>query len=176
MHDGGDGQAAKSAPPAYVIRYIQTFDEAIEAGRFFQARLFRWYYVVVDAGLLVGAFIAATNLPLGLPIIFACGALFVMMRFAIPERLVGRRQARSVLDRPFQLALGDDEITWNGPVGTGHIPWAAISEVRVNARMILFVRDRLLVAYAPASAFPSAEERAGVIAYSRRQIANAKSE
>lgn len=176
MRDEESGHATNSAPPTHVIRYIQTFDEAIEAGRFFQARLFRWSYVVLGAGLLLGALIAPVNLPVGLPIIFACGMLIVMMRFAIPERLVGRRQARSVLDRPFELALGDEGITWNGPVGTGHIPWAAISEVRANARMLLFVRDRLLVAYAPASAFASTEERAGVIAYSRRQIANAKSE
>jgi hypothetical protein len=175
MRDGETGHAASSAPPAYVIRYIQTFDEAIEAGRFFQARLFRWSYAVIGAGLLVGALIAPTNLPLGLPIVFACGALIVMMKLAIPERLVGRRQARSVLERPFELALGNEGITWNGPVGTGHIPWTAITEVRANARTVLFIRDRLLVAYAPASAFALVEERAGVIEYSRQQIANAKS-
>lgn len=176
MRDGEAGHDANSARPAYVIRYIQTFDEAIEAGRFFHARLLRWYYAVLGAGLLVGVLIALTNLPLGLPIVFACGTLILMMRFAVAERLTGRRQARSVLDRPFELALGDVGISCNGPMGTGQIPWTAITEVRANARMVLFVRDRLLVAYAPASAFALAEARAGVIAYSRRQIANAKSE
>src|SRR3989304_4978521 len=101
MRDGETGHAAYSAPPAYVIRYISTFDEAIEAVRFFHARLFRWYYAVLGAGLLVGALIALTTLPLGLPIVFACGMLLLMMRFAVAERLTGRRQARSVPHPPF---------------------------------------------------------------------------
>jgi hypothetical protein len=176
MKDGEAGQAANASPPAYVIRFVQSLDEAIEAGRFFQVRFWRWLFASSGAGLLIGALIAVGNLPVGLPIVFACGMLILTIRLAIPERLVGRWRARSVLDRPFELSLGDEGIAWNGPTGTGHIPWTAITEVRANARTVLFVRDRLLVAYVPASAFSLAEERAGVIAYSRRQIANAKVE
>jgi hypothetical protein len=164
---------AKSAPPAYVIRYIQSFGAAVEAGRLLQARFLRWYYVVFGTGLVVGALIALTRLPIGIGVIFFCAMMLLTTQFAVMDRLFGRRQVRSVLDRPIELTLGDDGIHWDGPTGTAHFPWAAITEVRANSRTVIFVRDRLLVAYAPADAFGSSDDRAGAIAYSRRQIADA---
>jgi hypothetical protein len=168
-------QTAKSAP-AYVIRYTQSFNAAIEAGRLLQARFLRWYYVVFGAGLLVGALIALTNLPIGIGIMFFCAMMLLTTQLAVMDRLFGRRQARSVLDQTIELTLGDDGISWDGPTGTAHFPWIAITDVRANARTVIFVRDRLLLAYAPASAFASAGERAAAIVYSRRQIADAEPE
>jgi hypothetical protein len=169
-------RTAKSIPPAYLIRYTQTFTAAVEAGRLLQARLLRWYHGVFGTGLLVGALIALASLPIGIGVTFFCAMMLLTTQFAVMDRLFGRRQVRSVLDRTIELTLGDDGIHWDGPTGTAHFPWAAITEVRANSRTVIFVRDRLLVAYAPADAFGSSGDRAGAIAYSRRQIADAAPE
>jgi len=49
-----------------------------------------------------------------------------------------------------------------------------MTEIRANDRTVLFIRDRILLAYAPAGAFRTPEELAEVVAYSRRQITAAR--
>jgi hypothetical protein len=120
---------------------------------------------------LVGPVVAIYyQLFVGLWIVFFCAAMLLVGRFALLDRLFGRRRVRSLNGRTTELALGDDGIAWDGPVASGHIPWTSITEVRANARTVLFVGDRLLLAYAPADSFTSAGEQAEVIAYSQRRI------
>jgi hypothetical protein len=47
--------------------------------------------------------------------------------------------------------------------------------VRQNDRTVVFLRDRVLVAYAPASAFVSAAQQAEVVSFARQRIAAARS-
>lgn len=168
------GHAPSSAAPTYVIRYTLTFGAALEAGRFFQARLYRWYLLAAGAGLLAGAVVSVYYPPVGLAIVGACAALVLMAKFAVMDRVFGRRQLRGLIGRTVELALRDGGIAWEGPLSSGHIPWTSITEVRTSRRTVLFVGDRLLLAYAPADAFATPGEQAEVIAYARRQIAAAR--
>lgn len=174
MQTSESGQTAGQTAPAYVIRYTQSLDAAIEAGRFFQARFLRWYYVAFGAGLLLGAVVTVYSPSAGVFVMLFCAGMLLTARFSVMDRLFGRRQARSVIGRTIQLAFGDDGILWDGPQAKAHIPWTSITEVRANARTVLFVRDRMLLAYAPADSFATAGEQAEVVAYSRRQIAAAR--
>ena len=176
MQSSQIGQTVGQAAPAYVIRYTYSFNSALEAGRFFQARLLRWYYLGFCAGLLVGAVVAVFYLSAGLGIVFFCAVMLLTTRFAVMDRLFGRRQARSLIGRTIELSLGDDGILWDGPLATARIPWTSITEVRANARTVLFVGDRLVLAFAPAHSFVTTDEQAEVVAYSRRQIAAAKAD
>ena len=160
--------------PAYVIRYKQTFDTGLEAGRFFQTGLYRRVYLASGAGLLVGGLLMSQNLSLGLTVLLFSAFMLVTTRFAVMDRLFGRRQFKSVIGRTIVLTLGDDGILWEGPQATSHIPWSSITEVRANPRTVLFVRDKMLLAYAPTASFATPSERAAVIAYSQRQIASAE--
>jgi len=73
-----------------------------------------------------------------------------------------------------ELALTDEGIAWTGPISSGQMPWASVTEVRTNSRTVLFIGDRLLLAYAPAAAFATPGELADAVAYSRRQVARAR--
>ena len=53
-------------------------------------------------------------------------------------------------------------------------PWTSLTEVRANTRTVLFVRDRLLLAYAPAESFVTSTERDAVVAFSRMKIVAAR--
>jgi Bacterial PH domain len=156
-----------------VIRYTQSFDTALEAGKFLQARLIRTYYLVFGIGLVIGAFVSFINLFVGLFILIFSALMLITTRLAMLDRLVGRRRARSVLGEPIQLQIGDDGIDWQGPQGTSHVPWSSLTEVRSNERTVIFIRDRLLLAYAPVTSFATAAEEAEVVAYSRARIAAA---
>ena len=157
--------------PRYVIRFKQSFDSALEAGRFFQARLYRAFYIAFGAGLVVGGVIFSINPTVGILILVFCGLMLIMTRLDLLDRFVGRRRFRSVLDQPIQLSLGEQGIFWEGPQATSNIPWTSLTEVRSNERTVLFVRDRILIAYAPSASFANAEEQAEVVAFSRERIA-----
>jgi hypothetical protein len=157
--------------PRYVIRFKQSFDSALEAGRFFQARVYRLVYIGFGAGLALGGVMFLFNPTAGIFIVAFSGLFLIVTRLDLLDRLIGRRRARSVLDQPIQLSLGEQGILWEGPLATSNIPWTSLTEVRSNERTVLFVRDRLLVAYAPAASFATAEEQAEVVAFSRERIA-----
>jgi hypothetical protein len=167
VRDHGAGAAA----PAFLVSYSYTFEDALEAGRFFQARLYRWYLVTLGIGLLAGAMLMINGVRFGLTIVLACAALLLMARFAVMDRLFARRRLRSLIGRKMALELSDHGIAWSGRISTGQMPWTSVAEVRANAKTVLWVGDRLLLAYAPAKAFPTPEDRFEAIAYSRRQVA-----
>lgn len=166
-HSGGSGT------PAYLIRYPFSFETAVEAGRFFQARQIRLYYTLLIAGLLVGGslmlFLPGTW-TVGLWIALTCAALLLMAQFNVMDRLVGRRRVRSLIGGTVELTFNEDGIAWAGPQWSGSAPWTSVTEVRTNTRTVLFVADRILLCFAPADAFASADEQADVVEYSRRQI------
>jgi hypothetical protein len=169
-----DAQNHDATSPAYVVRYTQSFEAALEAGRFFQARLLRWYYAAFAAGTVVGTLTAILmpNLRFaGIAVALFCALMLVMARFAVMDRVAVRRQIRSVLGQPIELRIGEEGIGWHGPTGTAVIPWNSLTEVRASERTVLFIRDRLLVAYAPADGFASPDEQAQVVAYARSRVA-----
>jgi hypothetical protein len=157
-----------------VISYAYSFDDALEAGRFFQARLYQWYVVALGLGFLAGAILMINGLAFGLTILLFCAALLLMARFAMMDRLFGRRRIKSLIGRGTELALSDDGIAWNGPISSGQLPWASVTEVRANDKTVLWIGDRLLLAYAPARSFATSEERDEAIAYSRHQVAETR--
>ena len=169
VRENGPPQHADA--PRYVIRYRQSFDSALEAGRFFQARLYRAFYIAFGAGLVVGGVVFLINPTVGVFIMAFCGLLLIATRLEPLDRFIGRRRFRSVLDQPIQLSLGEEGIFWEGPQATSHVPWTSLTEVRSNERTVLFVRDRMLIAYAPAASFATAEEQAEVVAFARERIA-----
>ena len=168
------GQGAGPTGPAHVIRYVVSFDDSLEAGRLFHARLIRWYQVALAVGLVAGIAVTLSYPVLGLWIALTCATLFLLARFSVMDRLFGRRRLKSLIGGMTELDLGEDGIDYTGPLSSSHIPWASITEVRSNRRTVLFVCDRLLLAYAPAASFASPAEMAEAIAYSRRQIAAAR--
>src|SRR5436189_3106039 len=102
--------ADDSAPSTYVLDYLQSFEAALEAGRFFQARTLRWTYALSIVGLVVGAVLATQDLSVGLALAMFCALMLLLNRFALMDRWFGRRRARSALGRRVELVLSDDGI------------------------------------------------------------------
>ena len=60
--------------------------------------------------------------------------------------------------------FGEGGVDFASPQATGRIAWAALTDVREDARTVVLLRDRILVAYAPVAAFGPPERRAEVVA------------
>ena len=86
-----------------------------------------------------------------------------------------RREARSLIGRGHETGFGDDGLHETSPTGTGVILWSAITDIRENDQVVLFMRDRLPVVYVPVSAFETPAQRAEVVGYARERIGAARS-
>ncbi len=87
-----------------------------------------------------------------------------------PERWLINRRGRSVIGGTSELVFGEDGVDFASPQATGRIAWAAMTDVREDARTVVLLRDRILVAYAPVAAFGPPERRAEVVAYIRARL------
>lgn len=90
-HENGPREAAR---PRYVIRYTQSFDTALAAGKLLKAHLLRTYYLVFGAALAIGALVLLVNLFLGLFVVIFSALMLLTTRLAVMDRLFGRRRAR----------------------------------------------------------------------------------
>jgi hypothetical protein len=66
MQDDQDGPPRAARPPD-VIRYTQSFDTALAAGKLLHARVFRAYYLLFGAGLAIGALVSLVNVRTSMP-------------------------------------------------------------------------------------------------------------
>lgn len=133
MQTHATGESAGAAANAYVVRYAYSIDTAMDAGRFFQARVLRWCYAILTAGFLGGAaivFLVPRFLEIGLWAVLFCGPMLVLLHFSVLGRLLGRRHYRSLLGKVIEIKVGEDGIAWEGPLWTGAAPWTTVTEVQ----------------------------------------------
>src|SRR5574338_596801 len=102
-----DEQAGQQAP-RYTLRFTQTLDAALDAGRLAQAGFLRTYYAVFGAGIAIGLFLLLVNVSIGVGVLLFSALMLLTTYFALPDRLFGRRRVRSMLDQPIGLDFADD--------------------------------------------------------------------
>ena len=85
-----------------------------------------------------------------------------------------KRAGRSVIGTRAQLKAEEDGITIQNAGVASHIDWTAVTDLKVNDRIIIPMRGRLPVGWLPSDAFASTAEREAAIAYMRDHIPNAR--
>ena len=85
-----------------------------------------------------------------------------------------KRAGRKVIGTRAQLTAAADGITIQNAGMSSHVDWAAITELKVNDRIIVPMRGRLPVGWMPTDAFASPGEREAAIAYMTRYVSNAR--
>ena len=163
----GDGDVEADGPPWRVAHEI-TVDGAIEATRMVTGEL-RRIMSFVAAGAVVAGIVL---LLLGVPTFGPMVALFGILTYALwnlrgPERWLLRRRWRSLIGGTQVLEIGEAGILVSNPAASGHVPWSALTEVRVGDRVVGFLRERALVTFAPLEALGPPERQAEILAFAR---------
>lgn len=70
-----------------------------------------------------------------------------------------RRNARGILGTGALLQFGEDGLIAKLATGEGSVPWSTVTRTRSSDRTLVFMRDRLTVAWLPTRVFVSAEQR-----------------
>jgi hypothetical protein len=70
-----------------------------------------------------------------------------------------RRNARSILGTNALLEFDDNGLSSRMATGQGSVPWATVTSTKSSGRTLVFMRDRLTLAWLPTRVFSSAEQR-----------------
>jgi hypothetical protein len=160
--------------PPFRVAYEITADAAVDAVRLVSASLRRRTAILAGSTVAGGVALSLLGEWTAGPMIVIFGAVtWAMFSARAPERWLIRRRFRTVLGGLYELTLGEAGIHAVSPQVGGDIPWGALTEVREDARTVVFLRDRILATYAPTAAFGSPERRAAAVAYARDRIAAA---
>jgi hypothetical protein len=141
------------------FEFTTSADAAVDARNLLGQRANR-FDLVLDVAAIVGGLvlIALGQVAIGLFLVLAAIAFRVLTRKV--QKLVIARQARSLLGRRTQVTVDDEAVRFAGELGSTEVPWSSLTDVRSDDRTVIFVRDRLLAGYLPATAFASPEEQA----------------
>jgi hypothetical protein len=122
--------------------------------------------VVVDAVAVgVGLAFIGSGQWLGIVLVLLALIALISTRFHPLQRwLIGWR-FRSLLGKTTVVTIEDEGVRFANEIGTSIVLWSAMTAIRSNDVTTIFVRDRTMLGYIPAEAFPSAQTRAEFIQF-----------
>jgi len=152
--------------------YVTTLDAALDARSLYRSRMASIDRVVDVVAVVVGAAFVVSGYPIGSILLIAGAAALVFGR-RLRRWILGRR-GRSMFGHQTTVRVDPQAIHITNDLGASTIPWTSMTQVRSDARTVIFLRDRLLVFYMPAAAFGSAAEQTTFVDSARTRIAAAR--
>ena len=157
--------------PPFLIQYTITAGGSVDAMRLTQAHLLRMHAIGDSFVIVAGLIGVATGYAWALALTVAGVLLLIEGRTSLLQRWIVARRGRSVIGQIGEMTVGHDGVAFRMPHAQGLIVWSALTGVLANGRSVAFVRDRMLSAYIPSTAFASRTEEDELVAYSRSRIA-----
>ena len=128
--------------------------------------------VIVDAiAIVVGFAFVASGQSLGFVLVVLALVALASTRWHPLQRWIVSWRFRSFLGKPTVVTIDDEGVRFANEVGTSVVPWAAVTDIRSNDITTIFVRDRAMLGYIPADAFPSEQTRSDFIEFARGRLA-----
>lgn len=150
--------------------FVTTAKASADAHAMVGQRLGQLDIVIDSAAVLFGLLVAILGQPLGLVLAGAAAVVLVTTRAHPVQRWLISKRFRSLLGRTTTVTVGDVGVRFESEIGSAFMPWSSVTAVRSNAETVAFIRDRVLLGYIPAPAFPSAVVMAQVVAYTNDRI------
>jgi hypothetical protein len=161
------GAAEAAGPPWRLVNEI-TVDTAIDATRLVTGELRRLMSFVAAGAVVAGIVLLFLGVPTFGPMVVLFGILtYALWNLRGSERWLLRRRWRSLIGGTQVLEIGEAGILVTNPAASRHVPWSALTEVRVGERVVGFLRERALVTFAPLEAFGPPERQAEILAFAR---------
>jgi len=122
-------------------------------------------FVLEDVGDL--AWLALFDFALGIVILLAISRPFSVR--------VARRAQASVIGEIVELTFDETGMSFSSPAASGLVQWSQMTDVREDARTVVFMRDKWLSAWIPVSAFANGGQRREIVSFAEQHIAAARS-
>jgi hypothetical protein len=154
------------------FHFVTTVQASLDAQALYHDGRLNRVDLILDAiALLIGLTLAASGYLFGLLLVVAAALFLVSRRFQPIQRLLVNRYRRSLVGKQTKVTVSADGFEFSNEVATTFVPWSSVTAVRSNTRTVLFLIDRVIAGYIPASAFSSPGEQADFVRFVRECIA-----
>lgn len=158
----------------YGLRFEFTAETAVAVMKLAHTTTFRLAWIAAFVSFAVAVVCLLVGFVFGAVIMLGLGLSTALLGLDPVQHWFARREGRGVLGEIHEIRLDEASLHYQTPMGTGLIPWSAITAIRENDRIVMFMRERVPLAYIPASAFESPAQRAEVVGYARERIGAAR--
>jgi hypothetical protein len=163
---------AASAGPPYQVTFSVEIDDFVAASRLLRRQpittgiLFGLSAIGIGAAtvLITGAMAA------GVLAVIAGAVGVVVFGSGVLDRRMAAHETRSFLGMPVTMEIGDEGVETTSATGSSSLPWTALTHVVADERVIVLMRDRVSMAWLPASVFASPVDRHAALAFMRGRI------
>jgi hypothetical protein len=156
---------------SYTVKYEITPAAILDAVRLHQASFLARARALLAAIAVVGAVIALVGDPrIGLSVAIFGILMLGLTWVQVLDRWLVANRGRGVIGGTCEYVVDDRGLHYQHPLGSGDLPWSALTQIRADDKSIVFGRDRVLAAYIPMIAFSSPAERDAVLAFARERV------
>lgn len=154
------------------LEFVSTAQMSLDARSVNGSPRMNTVHLIGDLALIgVGVTFAIAGYVLGYLFVIV-GILFLVFSQVEPvQRWLVTRYLGSLLGQPVTVDIDDESLRFASPLASTTIPWSTVTAVRSNETTVVFIRDRAVVGYIPASAFASNDERVAFVGYARAHVA-----
>jgi ABC-type multidrug transport system fused ATPase/permease subunit len=154
------------------LKFVSTAQMSLDARAVFGNPRLNTFHLIGDlAVIVVGIALAMAGYTIG-SLIAIIGVLFLLFSQVEPiQRWLVMRRYGSLLGRPVTVEIDENGLRFTNDLLASQVPWSTLTAVRANERTVVFLRERAMLGYIPASAFSSDEERLEFVRYARDHVA-----
>ncbi|MEP7216935.1 MAG: YcxB family protein [Anaerolineaceae bacterium] len=156
--------------PRQVIRFVTTATASSDARALVNSGWTRIDVIVDAVAIVVGLAFVASGQWLGIVLVVLALVALASTRWHPVQRWLISWRFRSFLGKPTLVTIDDEGVRFTNEVGTSVVPWVAVTAIRSNDVTTIFVRDRAMLGYIPADAFPTAQTRAAFIEFANGRL------
>ena len=156
--------------PRRVVRFVTSSRASADARALVNSGWTRIDVIVDAVAIVIGLAFVASGQWLGLVLVVLALVALASTRWRPVQRWLISWRFRSFLGKPTVVTIDDEGVRFANEVGTSVIVWSAITAIRSNDATTIFVRDRTMLGYIPAAAFPSAQARAESIEFAKGRL------
>lgn len=132
------------------------------------------FHLVGDVALAFGGLaIGVGGYPFGFLLAIFGILMLVFSQVDILHRWQVNRYYGPLLGRRVTILADEVGLHYASDLATTNIPWSTLTAVRSNEETVVFLRERALVSYVPASAFGSSGEQIEFVRFARAHIKGA---
>jgi hypothetical protein len=166
-----DPDVALASGPPFVLRFTTTAQASADAHALARPSLARFDLIVDGLALVLAVALFLAGYPLFALLVAAIAVVSLAGRRSHPlQRAIIALRFKSLLGRTTTITIGEDGIRAEGELGTSFVPWSSIDTVHSTRRTVAFFRGPILVAYVPASSFPSPGAQGAVASFAVTRI------
>lgn len=165
-----DDEPPQTAMIGRTFTFTTSAQAAVDARALLNARTNRTHLVVDSCFLFVGGALVVAGQWVGVPIAIVAAALLTASQLQVVQRWMINRNAGSLMGQRTDVTFDATGIRMVGELGSSDVPWSVLTAVRADERTVIFVREKVLAAYLPATSFAGPDEQRALVRFAGERI------